>query len=207
MDPREKAECPVCGECALGRISYSRTISVGDQSGTVDGFQKSVCENCGSSVAGADEMRHNKRLVTAFSKRVSGLLTGQEIAEIRKGFLLTQKDASLIFGGGPVAFSKYESDDVSQSLAMDKLLRVVRGHPHILREMADEAGVELKESQRIGVNHGRRKDDGARKTAVIQFPPGFTPVDNFVTFGVFKPIQPVAITDEDLENASQSAAA
>ena len=62
----------------------------------------------------------------AFRKSVDGLLTGTEIVALRKQYSLTQDQAAQLFGGGPVAFSKYENDDVSQSEAMDSLLRLVR---------------------------------------------------------------------------------
>jgi HTH-type transcriptional regulator/antitoxin MqsA len=53
------------------------------------------------------------------------LLSGAEIAALRERYKLNQKQAARLFGGGPVAFSKYENDDVAHSEAMDKLLRLV----------------------------------------------------------------------------------
>lgn len=47
-----------------------------------------------------------------------------------------------MFGGGPVAFSKYESDDVMQSDAMDKLLRLAAEVPAALDKLMSDAGVE-----------------------------------------------------------------
>ena len=71
----------------------------------------------------------NKRLMIAFKKEVDGLLTGSQLKELRNTLGLTQAEAARIFGGGPVAFSKYEADDVTQSEAMDKLLRVAHDVP------------------------------------------------------------------------------
>ena len=62
----------------------------------------------------------------AFRKRVDELLTGAEITALRKQYKLTQGQAARRFGGGPVAFSKYENDDVAHSESMDNLLRLVR---------------------------------------------------------------------------------
>ncbi|HFV4041962.1 TPA: type II toxin-antitoxin system MqsA family antitoxin, partial [Escherichia coli] len=60
-------------------------------------------------------------------------------------WMITQQKASSIFGGGPKAFSKYESDDVIQSEAMDKLMRLAAEVPDAfkrLRELSGEIKVE-----------------------------------------------------------------
>lgn len=84
------------------------------------------CETCGSEFAGATESRNNKRAVVAFRKRVDGLLSGAEVRALREHYGISQYQAAELFGGGPVAFSKYENDDVTQSESMDRLLRLVR---------------------------------------------------------------------------------
>ncbi|WP_338725911.1 type II toxin-antitoxin system MqsA family antitoxin [Shewanella baltica] len=100
----------------------------------------SVCCECGSEQANAIQTRHNKRVMQAFKKEIDGLLTGTEIRLIRKQFDITQSQAANIFGGGPVAFSKYESDDISQSESMDKLLRVSQSVPGAFIWLARRAG-------------------------------------------------------------------
>jgi len=84
----------------------------------------SVCDACGSEQSNAMQLRTNKRAMVAFKKLVDGLLTGTEVRAIRGRLGINQAEAARIFGGGPVAFSKYEHDDVAQSEAMDKLLRL-----------------------------------------------------------------------------------
>ena len=79
----------------------------------------------------------------AFKKEVDGLLTGQEIKALRKRYNLTQAQAASIFGGGPVAFSKYESDDVMQSEPMDNLLRVASQIPDAVAWLAQRAGEQI----------------------------------------------------------------
>lgn len=66
---------------------------------------------------------------------MDGLLTGAQIRTLRESLGLTQAQAARIFGGGPVAFSKYEHDDVTQSDAMDKLLRVANAVPEALAHL------------------------------------------------------------------------
>ena len=46
--------------------------------------------------------------------------------------------------GGPVAFSKYENDDVSQTESMDSLLRLVRRSEAPFWELVDEKGMSAE---------------------------------------------------------------
>ncbi|SEL63240.1 putative zinc finger/helix-turn-helix protein, YgiT family [Ectothiorhodospira marina] len=61
----------------------------------------------------------------------------------REAMGLTQAQAAALFGGGKVAFSRYENDDVTQSEAMDSLIRLCRSQPANLRELAQRKGVAL----------------------------------------------------------------
>jgi HTH-type transcriptional regulator / antitoxin MqsA len=54
---------------------------------------------------------------------------------------MTQGQAARLFGGGPVAFSKYENDDVAQSESMDNLLRLVRRSADAFWQLVQEKGM------------------------------------------------------------------
>lgn len=101
-----------------------------------------LCDTCTSDYAGMAESKLNKRIVMAFRKQVDGLLTGDEITALRKHYQLTQAQAAKLFGGGPVAFSKYENDDVAQSEAMDTLLRLMRRSPEAFCALVQEKGLQ-----------------------------------------------------------------
>ena len=99
------------------------------------------CDTCHSESAGQEESLVNRRGMMAFRKSVDGLLTGAEIASLRRHYKITQVQAAKLFGGGPVAFSKYENDDVTQSEAMDTLLRLVRRSEPAFWELVAEKGL------------------------------------------------------------------
>lgn len=138
MDTKEL--CPICGE---GHV----TNHVDQVESEYKGQKKllplhyQLCDACHSDFAGAAESKLNKRAVMAFRKSVDGLLTGAEITALRAKYQLTQAQAAKLFGGGPVAFSKYENDDVAQSEAMDALLRLVRRSEVAFWELVDERGM------------------------------------------------------------------
>jgi len=115
--------CPICGE---GHLSSKIGKNAVEYKGNFTDLDMlfSVCDSCGSEQSDAKQLRANKRAMIAFRKQADGLLTGEQVRNARERLGITQADASRIFGGGPIAFSKYESDDVAQSEAMDKLLRV-----------------------------------------------------------------------------------
>jgi HTH-type transcriptional regulator/antitoxin MqsA len=138
----ESKVCPVCEEGVLMiREGYNETEHKGVKDSVLFFYEE--CDACGSEQADASLSLKNKRLMIAFRKQVDGLLTGSEVRALRERLKLKQSDASRVFGGGPTAFSKYESDDVAQSAAMDKLLRVADALPESFRYLCKLAGHDV----------------------------------------------------------------
>lgn len=106
-------------------------------------FHYFECDCCGSETATSYQIRSNKREMIKFQKEVDGLLSSSEIKSIRKSLNLTVKIAGELFGGGPVAFSKYENDDLIQSLPMDSALRLAQSNPHSILDLAKVRRVVL----------------------------------------------------------------
>jgi HTH-type transcriptional regulator/antitoxin MqsA len=146
MKNHELAVCPVCSE---GRLNQTSEPEQCEYRGHLADLlmQFAVCDVCGITQAGSEQLRANKRSVTAFHKDVDGLLTGSQVRELRAVLSISQAEAAKIFGGGPVAFSKYENDEVSQSEPMDKLLRVAMAVPQAFSWLAEYAGL------RVSVTH------------------------------------------------------
>lgn len=139
MTTQSFAACPVCGEGRLHSRIDSNEVAYKGVTRAIP-LHYSVCDECGSEQAGEDAARLNKREMMAFRKQVDGLLSGSEIRAIRSRLRINQAEAARIFGGGPVAFSKYENDDVAQSEPMDKLLRVSDAVPGAFFWLAQQAG-------------------------------------------------------------------
>lgn len=136
----DKSLCPICGEGHVtDHVGQMETEYKGHKGQVASHYQ--LCDACGSDFAGAAQMRANKRTMLAFRKQVDGLLSGAEILALRKRYGLTQPQAARLFGGGPVAFSKYENDDVAHSEAMDKLLRLVLRSETAFWELVDQEGM------------------------------------------------------------------
>lgn len=134
------ALCPICGEGELHPQVRKNPVAYKGRTAELD-LHGSFCDACGSEQADVAQTRANKRLMIAFKKRVDGLLIGAEVRALREKWGLSQAEAAQVFGGGPVAFSKYESDDVAQSEAMDKLLRLAAELPAALDRLRRQAGL------------------------------------------------------------------
>lgn len=147
----DKTLCPLCGEGHVTPRTEATVTEYHGQKGTVT-LRYTECDVCGSEMTGDADGRANKRAVLRFRKQVDGLLTGTEIRAIREQYGLTQAQAAKLFGGGPVAFSKYENDDVSHSESMDTLLRLVRRCEEAYWELVDEK--QMAELLHLRPSHG-----------------------------------------------------
>lgn len=132
--------CPLCGEGHLTPRTEESVTEYAGQQGKVT-LRFAECDACGSEITGEIDSRANKRAVLAFRKSVDGLLTGAEIRALRDKYGITQDQAARLFGGGPKAFSKYETDDVAHSVSMDNLLRLVQRSEEAFAELVDLKGM------------------------------------------------------------------
>ena len=137
----DSRRCPVCEEGNLSEQVEKNQVHYKGVEAELD-LHFSVCDSCGSDQADVRQTRLNKRYMVAFKKQVDGLLTGSEVKSVREKLGLTQSEAARIFGGEPVAFSKYDSDDVTQSEAMDRLLRVAVEVPEAVEYLARRTQVD-----------------------------------------------------------------
>ena len=97
-----------------------------------------VCNDCKREFISKPQILQNEAALRIARKEFDGLLSSEEIVRARQELSLTQEQASRVFGGGRNAFSKYERGEVSQSVAMDKLIRICLNHREVFQELARE---------------------------------------------------------------------
>lgn len=129
----DESTCPSCNSPDIRKLVLSDTIDFRGLELDVEDMEVSVCNNCKNRFENTHQKAINlQKIKTSYSlerdrlRKRDGLLSGAEIAEIRNHFELNQREAAIIFGGGSNAFNKYESGEVLQSIAMDRLLRLSR---------------------------------------------------------------------------------
>ena len=129
-DP-QALRCPKCASEQFDVVEYSDTIDFRGIDLDVDNLRITKCNSCQHAWTTKAQHSHNNeatRAVYAVQRDLlrarDGLLAGPEIAKLRERFDLSQREAASLFGGGYNAFNKYESGEVLQSYAMDRLLRL-----------------------------------------------------------------------------------
>lgn len=154
--------CDLCGEGTLEEKQGTNQVEYksATKNLVVDFCE---CNECGVETALPVQTRNNKRRMIAFKKEVDGLLTGAEVRKYREALKLKQSEAAKVFGGGAVAFSKYENDDVMQSDAMDRLIRVAYASPEALKLLLANASVNTNTNVVYPVEwHEVPKEDGGK---------------------------------------------
>lgn len=158
--------CPICGDEKLHEVQRLVTRESDGYVKKVP-FHASVCESCSCETLTEKQALFNKRAMTNFYREVDGLLTGEEIKHIRLALNLTQAEASTVFGGGKNAFTKYEKGDVTQSYAMDKLIRTAKAVPEAFEYLS--AGCPEKHFTTINIiNSGIDISDITTVETIIQ---------------------------------------
>jgi putative zinc finger/helix-turn-helix YgiT family protein len=134
MKPKKllnSTSCPKCRKKQVTSFTYSDVVDFRNLELDVENLERSRCEACDAEWETSEQAERNQaRVKRAYGiardkLRVDeGLLTGQEISEIRERLGINQREAAALFGGGPNSFNKYESGEVLQSFAMDRLIRI-----------------------------------------------------------------------------------
>ena len=128
-------KCSVCKSNAISELEDAAILSYKGNELAIS-IKYSICDSCHNEFISTAQILENDATARDARKKYDGLMTSIEIRAARKKLGLTQEVASRLFGGGRHAFSKYERAEVSQSIAMDKLIKVCLKHPDILDELA-----------------------------------------------------------------------
>jgi HTH-type transcriptional regulator/antitoxin MqsA len=139
-----KEPCPFCNQVELVEKNRDREIEFEGSIAVVKGLLYSVCGSCAMEMVTPSQTRLNKRTIIDAQKSTQGLLNGHEILSLRKQLGITQLEAAKLFGGGVNAFSKYETNAITQTKAMDNILRLVRDVPSAAEYLAKREHIQLR---------------------------------------------------------------
>lgn len=141
MDTKPKT-CPMCEAGTLTPVTFAEDFEHRGTTLHVEGLEAYECDTCGADPVLQEQILRNQTRIADAKRHADGLLTSGEIRAIRNTLHLSQQDAALLFGGGANAFSKYERGDVTQSVSMDRLLRLVARHPDLLNELRQQTSLK-----------------------------------------------------------------
>jgi HTH-type transcriptional regulator/antitoxin MqsA len=135
--------CPVCEQGRLTAGLHNEEIRHDGATILVRDLEYCRCDTCGADPVLTEQIKRNQIRIADARRAHGGLLTCAEIRQARELAGISQADAARIFGGGTNAFSKYERGEVEQSVAMDRLLRIVKDFPGLTNYLASYAGVSV----------------------------------------------------------------
>ena len=152
-------KCPTCGTGDLVAAVRDVPYSYKGKNTVIKSVKGRFCDNpkCREVVMDMDESARTSREVLEFNKEVNAKLTPIDLlTEVRERLKLTQQQAAKVFGGGPNAFSRYESGKTKPPVALVKLFKVLNKHPELFEEIAGSDNL-AKTSRRSALAPSRRK--------------------------------------------------
>ena len=141
-----------CIECGNEMSFESRDItdSYENIKYTVNKLQGHYCDNCGESIHSREE---SQKIFEAIEK-IKHKSPEKLILMVRKMIGIDQKKAGQIFGGGPNAFSRYETGKSKIPTPLITLFTLIDKHPNLISEVPGLEGIHIakqenQESNRI----------------------------------------------------------
>lgn len=130
----KKKKCSFCKNGLMQNETRKETYEYKDKEIQIN--QSALyCSSCDEAILEGKDLKNIEKELHDFKAKVDGFLTSSDVRKIRKKLGITQKEAAEIFGGGPNAFSRYESGKALQIKATDNLLRLLDSHPELLNEI------------------------------------------------------------------------
>jgi len=83
------------------------------------------------------DMEASDAALRRLKAKAFGILSPTEIKAVRSKLKLSQREAGKLLGGGPRSFQKYESGEVTASVPMSRLLKLLAKDPKRLKELQD----------------------------------------------------------------------
>lgn len=136
--------CKYCKSSSVQQKDYTATFSYKGHKLEYLG-KYLLCSACEREYIPRELILLNEADAREARKQADGLLTSVQILEARKKLKLTQDQASQVFGGGKNAFSKYERNEVTQSVAMDKLIQICLEYTAVFEKLCNDAGINKVE--------------------------------------------------------------
>ncbi len=125
-------KCPICGAGSLKKEVKTETFTYKGESKDIPNYITWSCSECGEAIVDNETLKASGKILKDFQREVDGLLTGQQIKNVRTKLGLTQTQLAHIIGGGLKSVARYEASQISQSKGMDNLLRILDAYPQTL---------------------------------------------------------------------------
>ena len=154
-------KCPTCGIGNLVEGVRGVPYIYKGKKTVLKAVKGRFCDNrkCREVVMDKDESARTSKEMLEFNKKVNAQLTPIDLLiQVREQFKLTQQQAAKVFGGGPNAFSRYESGKTKPPVALVKLFKVLSKHPDLFEEVAEARdSAAARKASRITTSKRKRR--------------------------------------------------
>ncbi|MBI3585254.1 MAG: type II toxin-antitoxin system MqsA family antitoxin [Nitrospinae bacterium] len=136
--------CPICGEGILSERLITEEFKYKGHILQVPNYHIFICNVCNEELVNRKTLKTTEKLLTDFRRRIDGLFTSDEIRSIRVKLGKTQTEMAALLGVGKKNFARYENGKVTQSKAMDLLLRVLDKDPLMLSKIQEREKTDFE---------------------------------------------------------------
>jgi putative zinc finger/helix-turn-helix YgiT family protein len=126
--------CPVCGARAIVRTSDPVDVEIGGRTYYVEGVERERCTQCEEEFFFAGQSDELRARAAQLAREEQGLLSPQEIRQLRHDLGLTQSSLEAVIGVGEKTVGRWERGLYPQNKPADTLMRLLWSHPELLQE-------------------------------------------------------------------------
>jgi HTH-type transcriptional regulator/antitoxin MqsA len=129
-----------CDECG-GEVRLSREpipVEFRNETIMVGGIEHARCKECAETYLGPSELEQLQKGAAAQYRRARGLLTPDEILELRTSLRMSQPAFEKLLSVGPKTVIRWEKGTVVQSATADRLMFVLREMPEVVDLLLNE---------------------------------------------------------------------
>ena len=135
-----KIQCAVCDSDRVKKIRRKFEARYNQMSVVVENVEMYRCEACGEEFFTPEQSRELSRQMKNRVREEQGLLSPEQIVEIRKRLGLSQSDLEDLFGLGEKVVTRWETGRVVQGRTADVALRLLAMEPDLLPRLRKKVG-------------------------------------------------------------------
>lgn len=156
------SRCSNCGENTLSERTVPFAVRHNGISREIADRQ-TYCEHCGNISYIGSQMPEHDIAVAAAIREIDELLSPSELRRIREKYRLKQTDMEQILGTGAKTWTRWERGKITQTKAVDTLVRLLDQNPRhmfrlirergVINQAADDMFVRMQSGYRMGINN------------------------------------------------------
>ena len=127
-----KTSCAVCDSEKAKKIRKKFEARYNQMPVVIEKVEMYRCESCGEEFFTPEQSRELSRRIKQYVRDKYGLLSPEQIVEIRKALGLSQSDLENLFGLGEKVVTRWETGRIIQGRAVDVALRLLQMQPNLL---------------------------------------------------------------------------